>query len=148
MKQSYWQLLVVGVVLNCLGFVLSTLWTAEYGYVIESIAVVVWLNILLVLGAMYGRRWCVYVLAGVTLVGGVAQAASLEPRRFILSVLWLGAAAAFVAYLTQTRSDRTHERTWRPRSASRSIPTSTARRTRSSSQSIRSSGEDAVGLLF
>jgi hypothetical protein len=95
MKQPYWQLLVVGVVLNCLGFVLSTLWTAEKGYVIESIAGVVWLNILLVLGAMYGRRWCVYVLAGVTLVGGVAQAATLEPRRFILSVLWLGAAAAF-----------------------------------------------------
>ena len=110
MKQSYWQLLVVGVVLNCLGFVLSTLWTRE-GLRFESIAVFVWLNILLVLGAMYGRRWCVYVLAGVTVVGGVAQAATLEPRRFILSAFLLGAAAAFVAYLAQTRSDRMHERT-------------------------------------
>ena len=111
MKKSYWQLLVVGVVLNCLGFVLSTLWTAEKGYIIGSIAVFVWLNILLVLGAIYGRRWCVYVLAGVTLVGGVAQAATLEPRRFILSALLLGAATAFVAYLAQTRSDQTHDRT-------------------------------------
>jgi hypothetical protein len=111
MKQSYWQLLVVGVVLNCLGFVLSTLWTSEKGYVIESVAVFVWLNILLVLGATYGRRWCVYVLAGVTVVGGVAQAATLEPRAFILSAFLLGAAAAFVAYLAQTRSDRMHERT-------------------------------------
>jgi hypothetical protein len=105
MKQSYWQLLVVGVVLNCLGFVLSALWTAEKGYIIESIAVFVWLNILLMLGAMYGRRWCVYVLAGVTLVGGVAQAATLEPRRFILSALLLGAATASIAYLAQTRNE-------------------------------------------
>ena len=111
MKKSYWQLLVVGVVLNCLGFVLSTLWTAEKGYIIGSIAVFVWLNILLELGAIYGRRWCVYVLAGVTLVGGVAQAATLEPRRFILSAFLSGAAAAFVACLAQTRSDRMHERT-------------------------------------
>jgi len=58
--------------------------------------VFVWLNILLVLGAIHGWRWCVYVLAGVTLVGGVAQAATLEPRRFILSALLLGAATAFV----------------------------------------------------
>jgi hypothetical protein len=111
MKQSYWQLLVVGVVLNCLGFVLSTLWfPAEKGYVIQSIAVFVWLNALLVLGAIYGRRWCVYVLAGVTLVGGVTQAATVEPRRFILSALLLGAATAFVAYLAQTRSVQSHDR--------------------------------------
>ena len=111
MKRSSWHLLVVGAVLNCLGFVLSAVSTADEGYVIQSIGVVVWLNILLVLGAMYGRRWTVYVLAGITLVGGVAQAATLEPRRFIVSALMLGAATAFVAYLAQTRSDKSQART-------------------------------------
>ena len=106
MKRPPWHLLVVGAVLNCLGFVLSALWTAEQGYVIQSIGVVVWLNILLVLGATYGRRWTVYVLAGVSLVSGVAQGATLEPRRFIVSALELGAAAACIAYLAQTRSDQ------------------------------------------
>jgi hypothetical protein len=111
MKRPSWQLLVVGAAVNCLGFVLSALWTAEKGYVIQSIGFFVWLNILLVLGATYGRRWIVYVLAGITLIGGVAQAATLEPRRFIISALQLGAATAFVAYLAQTRSDQTQART-------------------------------------
>jgi hypothetical protein len=95
------------------------------GYVIQSIGIVVWLNILLVLGATYGRRWTVYVLAGVSLVSGVAQGATLEPRRFIISAIELGAAAACIAYLAQTRSDQTQARS--SFSASRSIPTSTAR---------------------
>ena len=54
MKRPPWHLLVVGAVLNCLGFVLSTLWTAEQDYAIQSIGIVVWLNILLVLG---GHVW-------------------------------------------------------------------------------------------
>jgi hypothetical protein len=107
MKRPPWQLLVVGAVLNCLGFVLSALWTAEKGYVIQSIGLVVWLNILLVLGATYGRRWTVYVLAGISVVSGVAQGATLEPTRFIVCALELGAATAFIAYLAQTRSDQT-----------------------------------------
>jgi hypothetical protein len=111
MKRPPWHLLVVGAVLNCLGFVLSALWTAEQGYVIQSIGIVVWLNTLLVLGATYGRRWTVYVLAGVSLVSGVTQGATLEPRRFIVSALELGAAAACIAYLAQTRSDQTRART-------------------------------------
>ena len=109
-KRPPWHLLVVGAVLNCRGFVLSALWTAEQGYVIQSIGVAVWLNILLVLGATYGRRWTVYVLAGVSLVSGVAQGATLEPRRFIVSALELGAAAACIAYLAKTLSDQTQAR--------------------------------------
>jgi len=112
MKRPSWHLLVVGAVLNSLGFVLSALWTAEMGYVIQSIGLAVWLNILLVLGAMYGRRWTVYVLAGISLVSGVAQAATLEPRRFIVSALMLGAATACIAYLARTRtSNQTAART-------------------------------------
>ena len=112
MKRPSWHLLVVGAVLNSLGFVLSALWTAEMGYVIQSIGLAVWLNILLVLGAIYGRRWTVYVLAGISLVSGVAQAATLEPRRFIVSALMLSAAAACIAYLAQTRtSNQTAART-------------------------------------
>jgi hypothetical protein len=104
MKQSYWQLLVEGVVLNCLGFILSTLWfPAEKGYVIQSIAVFVWLNALLVLGAIYERRWCVYVLAGVTLVGGWARCL-VTPRSSAISaslieVRVLGIVGAFIARL-------------------------------------------------
>ena len=112
MKRSSWHLLVAGAALNCLGFVLSALWTAEKRYLIESIGVVVGLNILLVLGALYGRRWAVvYVLAGISLVSGVSQVATLESRRFIVSALKFGAAIAFVAYLAQTRSDQTQART-------------------------------------
>jgi hypothetical protein len=112
MKRPSWHLLVVGAVFNSLGFVLSALWTAEKGYLIQSIGLAVWLNILLVLGAMYGRRWTVYVLAGISLVSGVAQAATLEPRRFIVSALMLGAATACISYLAQPRtSNQTAART-------------------------------------
>jgi hypothetical protein len=98
-----WHLLVVGLVLNCLGFVLSALWTADKAYFIQSIVLVAGLNILLVLMGRSGRRWAVYVLAAISLVSGVAQVATLEPRRFIVSALELGAATAFVAYLAATK---------------------------------------------
>jgi Na+-transporting NADH:ubiquinone oxidoreductase subunit NqrD len=113
MKRSSWHLLVVGVALNCLGFVLSALWTAwvDRPYFIRGIGLGVGLSILLVLVAMNGRRWAVYVLAGISLVSSVAHAATLEPRRLIVSALELGAATAFVAYIAQTRSDQTQART-------------------------------------
>jgi hypothetical protein len=106
MKRPSWHLLVVGAVLNSLGLVLSALWTpwVDMAYFIRGIGLGVGLSILLVLGAMYGRRWTVYVLAGISLVSGVAQAATLEPRRFIVSALMLGAATACIAYLAQTRT--------------------------------------------
>ena len=95
-------LLVVGLALDVLGLVVSDRWTVEYDgvYVIP----VVGLSVLLVLIALSGRRWAVYVLVALSLIGAVAQAATLEPRRLIISALWIGEATAFIAYLARTRT--------------------------------------------
>ena len=58
-----------------------------------------------------GRLWAVYFLAGLSLVSGVAQAATVEPRRFIVSALELGASTAFVTCLAHKEATKRTEQT-------------------------------------
>ena len=60
------------------------------------------MSVALVLAAAFRRHWAIYVPVAITLVSGVAQAATLEARRLIVSALEFGAAAVFVAYLART----------------------------------------------
>jgi len=102
MRRSIVGLLGVGLGLNVLGLVLSDRWTVavDGAYLVPVIG----LSILLALAGASGRRWAVYVLLVMTLAGAVAQAATFEPRRFVVSALWFGAVVAFVVYLARTRT--------------------------------------------
>lgn len=100
-RQQPPYLLIAGLVLNLVGTVLSTPWTSEVNrtlYLITNIG----LGVLLFVAALAGRRWAVYLLVALSLISGIAQAATLETGRLAVSALDLAAAVAFIAYASRT----------------------------------------------